>query len=153
MPSFNLSLTMLLVGVCGAGILHMADVFGVERGWLTAEQFIWGIIQKLGWWYWGIPVVLSAIGLLYAATLDRPTTGWGFFTRIAALGGFNLYLFSPGDTAFGPLGAVLVLNAFVMWLRQQSIACRAKRPKLDLRGAPWAVRLYAGLTTDIHLRS
>ena len=41
-----------------------------------------------------------------------------------------------------------MLAAFVMWLRQQSLECRAKRPKLDLRGAPFMVRLYAGLTTE-----
>jgi len=148
MPSLGISLTTVAVGLATATVLHAADLYGAKHGWLTVEQVTWGVIQKLGWWYWGMHVVLSVFGLVYAATLDRPMTRWGMATRLVVLVGFEMYIWSPGNTAFGPLSSVLVLLGLVMWLRQQSAICRAKRPKIDLTDAPPIVRAYAKLTTE-----
>lgn len=150
MPSLGLSVLAVFFGLFLSWSIYFVNLYAERHGLVTVDHLIWNLIHRLGWWYWGIPVALSVVGLLYCATLDRPGTRWSFLTRLIALIAFDLYTFSPAVPSLGPIAAVLTVGAFVMFIRQQSLLCRAKRPKVDLTGAPFVVRLYNFLSTDVH---
>jgi hypothetical protein len=78
---------------------------------LSAQALLWAFYEWAGWWWWGIAVVLSFIGMGYMFTLSAPKTRWGVTTRIVLLSGFICHGLSWGNNGFGPFASMLILLA------------------------------------------
>lgn len=146
MPSMFLTLGALALGVVIAYINHVLERYGI----LNSEDLGWKLINRMGWWWWGIPVVASAFGLYYMMRLDRPRSPLGWGARIGAMTGSVLYLFSWGNTSMGAFSAVITVVSFVAVIKQQAEACAAARKdRPDYAGQSWLLRFYTSLTTDM----
>lgn len=146
MPSLFITCCAIFLGVAIAYAVHVLERYGI----LNSEDFGWSIINRMGWWWWGIPVVASAVGLYYMMRLDRPKTKQGWAARVISMTAFVLYLFSWGNTSMGGFSAILTVVAFVILIKQQAEACEAARvDRPDYAGQSWLFRFYTSLTTDM----
>lgn len=146
MPSLSMTLLAVLIGVALSYLLHLLDLYYQAYSF---ETVTWAFINKLGWWWFGIPVVVSAFGLYYVARLDRPQSVFGFVTRMMTLTAFIMYLGCWQNTGLGPIAAVLSVTAQVMLIRQLALGCAARRDRPSYSDEPFMMRLYASLTTEL----
>lgn len=115
----------------------------------SAQAAMWMFYEWAGWWWWGIAVGLSILGLYYMFTLSAPKTRWGTFTRVPLLAGFICYCLSWGNNALGPLGGMLIILGTVMVLRQLSVACAVERKsKWQPTSATFSQRMHSILIED-----
>lgn len=149
LPSLSFSIAAILLGAAGSYVMYLLEQYAIVRGYASFEDIIWHVINRLGWWYWGIPIAASVLGLYYAAKLDRPRTTWGFVSRIMMLVAFDLYIFSLGNTGLGLIASVLLIISAVMLIMQMAQVCSANRTRPDYSKEPLLVRIYASLTTEM----
>lgn len=141
-PSWRIS----LIGICvGFGIgygLHL-----IEDGGMGANHFIWHIVLRLGWWWWGIPVVISIVALYYMGRLDPARTTAGRAARMLHLVGFIFYICSCFVNGLGLVAPILIAFGSLLMIRQVANACTAKRKasKPDTH-VPFGLRFLLSLT-------
>lgn len=101
---------------------HYSDKYN-----LSAESLLWEVVNWAGWWWWGIPMITSAVGLWYMARLDAPRTRSGITIRMFLYVGFLCLFFSWANTALGPVASILLPIGTVLWVRQSALECVEKR--------------------------
>lgn len=145
LPSLSITLAALGFGLVLAYGINILERFGI----VNSEEFGWKVINRMGWWWWSIPIAASCIGLFYMMKLDRPRTRLGWLSRVGAMTGFVLYLGSWANTALGPVSAILIAVSFVAVIKQQASACQAAREQRpDYSEQRWLVRFFSSLTTE-----
>lgn len=142
-PSLFLTLGALAFGVLLAYVLSFLD----NR--VSFERTMWALINRMGPWWWGIPIASSMVGLWHTARLNRPRSPLGWIARVSALTGFVLFLGAWKNSALWVVSSILCVVALTILVCQLAAACAARRNRPSYRDEPMLVRLYASLTTDL----
>ncbi len=78
----------------------------------STEEYLWSVVNGMGWYYWGPIAALGAWNLWGLYKLAAAASLRQRMFRISAYIGFMLVMLSVGNTAFGVLWPAFVLIGF-----------------------------------------
>ena len=95
---------------------------------MNANAVLWHFVSGLGWWWWGIWVIVAFDNLRQLSHMGGAVSTTGRWARVLTWIGHLAMLFSPFMNSLGMIALPLILLSNNLYYRQLREACERAAP-------------------------